>query len=75
MRVKQVICSLNTSTGQNLTDLVELRGEMVHPVAHNSLPDELTLPFKPAILMISLTMIIGGSSYQFGFFLFDALAF
>ena len=74
-----IICSDNkrTGCGQNLSDLVKLLGEVVHPVSNNSLPDELALSFKPSILIISLISsgILVGSSYQFGFFLFDALAF
>ena len=51
-----IICSDNkrTGCGQNLSDLVKLLGEVVHPVSNNSLPDELALAFKPSILIISL---------------------
>ena len=56
--------------------LVKLRGKVVHPVSNNPLPDELALALKPAMLNHQPYQFrVLGSSYQFGFFLFDALAF
>ena len=66
------VLTLVTSKKIN-SDLVQLRGKVVHPVPNNPLPDELTLAFIPELeLLFNLGVRV---SYQFGTFLFNELVF